>query len=71
MSYRQVFRLDEYTGMRLGLLGLGVALVGTAFAFTFAPVVGYWIGVVGALTTLVGVVLHWLKNWRRIFGLES
>jgi hypothetical protein len=51
-----------------GLSGLGIAAVGSALAFTVAPVAGYWIAVVGVLTALCGIALHWAKNWRRILG---
>lgn len=56
--------------MRFGLVGLALAAIGAALAFTVAPGAGYWLGVVGVLTSLFGVVLHWVKNWRRIFGVH-
>ena len=71
MSHRSWLRLDDYAGMCFGLLGLALATVGAALAFTVAPVGGYWVAVVGVLTGLFGVVLHWAKNWRRIFGVRS
>lgn len=57
--------------MRFGLIGFAVAVAGAALAFTVAPVGGYWVAVVGVLTCLFGVILHWAKNWRRIFGVDG
>ena len=57
--------------MRIGLVGLVVALLGAALAFTVFPQAGYWIVVVGVLLGFVGAGVHWYKIWRRAFGVPK
>lgn len=62
--------VDEYTGMRVGLVALLIALIGAALGFTIAPGLGYWVAATGILLGLVAAVLHWYKNWRSIFHID-
>jgi hypothetical protein len=57
--------------MLLGLVGFAVALVGACLFFTEFPRAGHWVVVVGVFTGLAGAVLHWVKNWRDIFGVRD
>ena len=34
-------------------------------------VIGYWVASAGVLLGLVGVVLHWAKNWRAILRVRE
>lgn len=70
MRSKLILKVDEYTGMRVGLVGLLVALTGAALGFTLLPVIGYWIGLTGALVVLIGIGTHWYKNWRSILHID-
>lgn len=67
MRQKLISKIDEETGMRVGLAGLLIALVGTVLAFTVLPIGGYRIGVAGALVGLLGMIIHFVKNWRAMF----
>lgn len=71
MREKLIEKIDDEAGMRLGLVGLLVALFGAALAFTALPRGGYWIGVVGALLGLLGIAIHFVKHWRSIFHVDG
>ncbi len=71
MHPKSTLKIDDETGMRIGLAGLFVALVGTVLAFTVFPTGGYWIGVIGGLLGLLGMIIHFAKNWRSIFRVDQ
>lgn len=70
MRTKLTIKVDEYTGMRVGLVGLLLAFFGVALGFTILPNAGYWIGLSGALIVFVGIGMHWYKNWREIFHID-
>jgi hypothetical protein len=67
MHSKLTSKVDEETGMKIGLVGFLVAMIGLTLAFTIFPRGGYWLGVSGALLGLLGGVTHFVKNWRSIF----
>lgn len=64
-------KVTTETGIWVGLVGLFVALIGAAVAFTISLPVGYWIAAIGAILGVGGVILHLVKNWRVIFRVEE
>ena len=62
MLNKQFLRIDGHTGMRFGLTGVAVALVGAVLAFSIAPDAGYWVACTGVLIGIGGAVLHWAKK---------
>lgn len=70
MRSKLAIKVDEYTGMRVGLVGLLCAFTGAGLGFTVLPTAGYWIGLTGALVVLLGIGMHWYKNWRSILHID-
>jgi hypothetical protein len=60
-------RISDDAGMRLGVVGLLIALFGAVLAFWVLPSTGYWIALCGILVGLFGMVLHFIKHWRSVF----
>ncbi|PNG56803.1 MULTISPECIES: hypothetical protein [unclassified Variovorax] len=57
---------DETMGLKIAAAGFFIAIVGGILVFS-GQAVGGWIVDGGILLGLVGVALHFIKNWRTIF----
>jgi len=60
------FWTDETMGLKIAAAGFFVAIVGGILVFS-GKAFGGWIVDLGILLGLVGVALHFIKNWRTIF----
>jgi hypothetical protein len=56
--------------MWVGVVALFVAVIGAALEFTVLPVIGARIATLGILLGMLGVVIHFVKNWREIFHVD-
>jgi len=70
MREKLISKINEETGMWMGGIAFFIAMVGGLLAFTILPVVGGWIATAGILLGLVGMVIHFVKNWREIFHVD-
>ena len=70
MREKLISKIEHQTGMRFGLAGLFVTMLGTGLAFTLFPMAGYWIGLAGALLGLLGMGIHFVINWLEIFNVD-
>lgn len=64
-------KIDSETGMRIGVYGFFIAIIGAMIAIAALPTVGYWIGLSGAILGLIGIAIHFFKNWRGIFHVDE
>jgi hypothetical protein len=71
MPFELRMKVEEETGLWVGAIGFFVALFGAALASTIFPSAGYWIGLSGVLLGFVGMLLHFMRNWREIFHIHN
>lgn len=57
---------DETMGLKVAAVGFFIAIAGGTLVFS-GQAFGGWIVDLGILLSLLGVVLHFIKNWRSIF----
>lgn len=57
---------DETMGSKAAAVGFFIAIAGGILLFS-GQAFGGWIVDLGILLGLLGVVLHFIKNWRTIF----
>jgi uncharacterized membrane protein len=70
MREKLISKISEETGLWIAGLAFFVAMLGGVLAFTVSLPIGYWIGVTGALLGLVGIAMHFVRNWREIFNID-
>ena len=64
---KTIFRIDEESGIRCAVVGALIAFPGVGLAFWKFPNIGYWSAAFGGVLVFVGMVLHFVINWRTIF----
>lgn len=70
MRQKLIAKIDEETGMWIGGIAFLIAMIGGLLAFTVLPEIGSWIARVGIFFGLLGMVIHFVKNWRSIFHVD-
>jgi len=70
MHEKLISKVNEETGMWMGGIAFFIAMIGGVLAFTILPIVGGWIATAGILLGLLGMVIHFVKNWREIFHID-
>ncbi|HYE71054.1 MAG TPA: hypothetical protein VD932_05970 [Aquabacterium sp.] len=66
-----MLEVDRHFGIKLGIVGLFVAIVGLVLFFIGATGLGYWVASAGVAIGFGGGVVHFLRNWREIFRVEK
>lgn len=70
MHEKLTSKINAETGMWMGGIAFVIAMIGGVLAFTVLPVVGGWIATAGIFLGLLGMVIHFVKNWREIFHVD-
>lgn len=61
---------DNATGLKIAAAGFFVAIVGAALQFAGLEL-GGWVVNLGILLGMVGVAMHFVVNWRKIFRIDQ
>ncbi|HRH38016.1 MAG TPA: hypothetical protein PK760_06710 [Flavobacteriales bacterium] len=69
MREKLISKVNKETGMWMGGIAFFIVMIGGILVFTLLPVVG-GIATAGIILGLLGMVIHFVKNWREIFHVE-